>query len=409
MEKLKIGFIHPKAPSTEGTGANHSATKIISTLEQQGHSVTVYCKEKIEQKTSFDTRQLRYDGSFPNQQDEALNRTLRDRKEEFGQFDIVHSYLMQTIPALTGIDNTNTIVTLNAYGGVCPKNTLRYLNRRECGRNGVVRCAACTFHQQLTDPTDGDMGLFSRILETVYHPIRRLRRFRLLKQGERNIESIDAFQALSTHVKETYADFGFPADRIQVIPNISDKRFLVDHQSDFRPPYQLLYVGFLEKQKGVERLVPLISRLHNHGIDAEFTIVGGGTYKSKLERQIKARGLQSATDVTGHIAYESLPEIYATHDLFVYPGTWNEPFGRVFLEALAAGTPIVATDVGATKEIVDNGGKVVENSIEGLLNGIIEMIKSGNLATYSSNATISRYRQETVIEQIEQLYYNALG
>ena len=130
-----------------------------------------------------------------------------------------------------------------------------------------------------------------------------------------------------------------------------------------------------------------------------------------LEKRIEAKGLQSSIELTGHIPYNSLPKIYASHDLFVYPGIWDEPFGRVFLESLAAGTPVVATDVGATEEIIGNGGIVVENSIESLVGGVEKMLESGNLIEYSTHGrpTVHRFKREEVGRQIEQLYFDAIG
>ena len=410
-KKLKVGFIHPKAPDTEGTGANHSASMIITALKERGHDITVYCTGEVKQPTEFDTRELDYDGTFPRQADEELNRSILQLEDEFCQYDIVHSYLMRLIPSLTLLNdiNTKTIVTLNAYGGICPKNTLRYLDREECDKNGIMRCGLCTFHQGLN--MTKDIGMVHRMLQVGYHPIRKIRRLRLLKQGERDIEYIDRFHALSKHVKTTYGDFGFPQSKIKVIPNILDEDFLIQHESDFQPPYRALYVGFLGEHKGVERLIPLVSRLREQGRDIRLTIVGGGDLKMTLEKRIEAKGLQSSIELTGHIPYNSLPKIYASHDLFVYPGIWDEPFGRVFLESLAAGTPVVATDVGATEEIIGNGGIVVENSIESLVGGVEKMLESGNLIEYSTHgrSTVHRFKREEVGKQIEQLYFDAIG
>ena len=400
---MKIAFVHPNWPGNEGTGATHSASRIVSGLAERGHELTVYCAtpppEEADVNPDMTLKSLHCSG-YPYHSDHQLNRALRERIEEFDAYDITHSYLLGSIPAMGDIAErtaTTTVVTLNAYRGVCPKNDLRYLDREPCTSNGIVKCTACSI------TTSGGHDEYGH----AYRSAGRLGNLKLVRESERTADRIDGYHALSPHVKETYAGFGYPDDRISVIPNILDERFCRNGNHDFEKPYELLYVGSLDEHKGVDNLVPILDRLRQQSGSAfRLTVVGDGGLRSELERQATARGLDAAVSVPGRLPNKSLPDVFASHDLFVYPGRWDEPFGRVFLESLAAGTPVIASDVGSVEDIIGDGGVVTDGSVGALSVAIEEVCDTDTLATLSSAArrTVKAYRPETVLPEFIELY-----
>jgi glycosyltransferase involved in cell wall biosynthesis len=138
-------------------------------------------------------------------------------------------------------------------------------------------------------------------------------------------------------------------------------------------------------------------------------VVGDGPEREKMKRDANKFEVENEVRFMGHVDYADLPTVYSTHDLFIYPGTWDEPFGRVFLESLASGTPIVATDVGATEDIIQDSGLVVENSTDSLIEGVCEVIKEDRLKEYhqKTQSQIDRFRSDKVVSQFEELYYKA--
>lgn len=293
--------------------------------------------------------------------------------------------------------STATVVTLNAYRGVCPKNDLRYLDREPCTSNGLAKCSVCSI------ATSGGHDEYGR----AYRSASRLGNLKLVRESERKADRIDGYHALSPHVKETYAGFGFPAERISVIPNILDERFCFDGEPDFSEPYELLYVGSLDRHKGVDRLVPILDQLRRQSSSTfQLTVVGDGGLQSELEQQATTRGLSDAVSFTGRLPNEELPAVFASHDLFVYPGRWNEPFGRVFLESLAAGTPVVASDVGSIDDIIGDGGIVTDGSVEGFSESVARICDAETLTALSFEAkqVVEQYRPENVVPEIIELY-----
>ncbi|WP_338729859.1 glycosyltransferase family 4 protein [Haladaptatus sp. DJG-WS-42] len=397
---MKIGFIHPSWPGSEGTGATHTASQIVETLVDQGHDLTVYCTKQPPAASQKDGTKLKFlsDNKIPHT-NVALNRAIHRRLDEFDQYDIVSSYLTSLIPGMNTIGeqtSAKTLVTLNAYAGVCPKNNLRYMGTEVCDDNRLSRCLPCI------GKTSGGSDKHGR----VYRTVSRLGNYGLIKSVNPGSLSIDGFHALSGHVKQTYAGFGFPNERIAVVPNPIDESFVVPHESDFSEPYNLLYVGYLEQHKGVDMLPELMVRLDESDLDFKLTIVGDGGMRSQLEQSVLKFNLSDSVDFRGHVPYEELPSVYAHHDIFVYPGLWEEPFGRVFLEAMGAKTPVVATNVGAVDEILGTAGVVIEPTAAALAEGIISTVRSGELETLSSNARmeIERYAPKRIGDEFETLY-----
>ena len=404
---MRIAFIHPRFPSAEGTGATHSATQIVTGLADAGHNICVYCtcppKECLDAQ-GIELRYLGKNSSHPHT-DTRLNKEILDRKEELQDFEIVHSYLPRLIPSITQVGKKQgvaTVVTLNAYGGTCAKNSLLYRNKSQCHNKSTLKCLSCITSSGFKDNENGYM----------YETISELLSLRLINSGEARISNISGFHALSPHVKRSYTEFGYVDEKIEVIPNILDTRFDLPNSANFMEPFQLLYVGALKKSKGADRLIDIISRVSKQSKDCvKLTIIGDGELRTSIEEEATTKGVSEIVEIKGQVPYAKLPKIYASHDLFVYPGRWNEPFGRVFLEAMATGTPIVATDVGSVNDIVENAGIVSKQSVPDITENILDILDREKLQACSvaGRRQIKKYRISEIIPQFERLYADALG
>lgn len=401
---MEIAFIHPSSPNSEGTGATYSATRIVEGLVKNGHDVTVYCTsryDELEGNHQFKVKKLdrSLSGDPPFHPSLVLNKQIREREKELSSFDIVHSYIMTPIPAIGEIGRKNpvtTIVTLNAYNGICPKNDLLFMGSKHCKSRSVAKCTACSIASSFND----------RRNPAPHQIAHRLPRIKEIRDNYKHMDGINRFQALAPHVKDKYASFGFPSERIQVIPNILDESFLIPHDSGFEEPFNLLYIGHLIKNKGVDKIVPIIKILNNSRYTFNITIVGSGGQEEKIKKEAQKQSVENRIDLLGSIPNDRLPKLYATHDIFLYPGRWEEPFGRVFLEALAAGLPIVGANVGSIAEIVGDGGIVTNGTPSGFKNQILDLIKNKKLEPMSDAGPkqARKYKSEIIIPMIEHLY-----
>jgi phosphatidylinositol alpha-mannosyltransferase len=154
----------------------------------------------------------------------------------------------------------------------------------------------------------------------------------------------------------------FPGE-YQVIPNSID----VDHFARPAPPFpqfkdgkvNLLFVGRLEKRKGLRYLLRAYGRLKWEHPDIRLLVVGPGTPDKDSLRIMGERSLKDVV-FTGGVPYSDLPRYYHTADIFCAPAIDKESQGLVLLEAMAAGKPIVASNI-------EGYASVLQEGVQGLL------------------------------------------
>ena len=122
----------------------------------------------------------------------------------------------------------------------------------------------------------------------------------------------------------------------------------------------ILFVGRLEKRKGVSYLLEAYKRVKQEIPNSRLIIVGPGTrLRGKYEKKVKRNNLKDVVFV-GFVSYGELPRYYKTADIFCAPAIGWESFGIILLEAMAMGKPIVASNIDGYAGLVTHG-------VEGLL------------------------------------------
>jgi len=122
----------------------------------------------------------------------------------------------------------------------------------------------------------------------------------------------------------------------------------------------ILFVSRLEKRKGLNYLLEAYKQVKGEIPNSRLIIVGPGTrLRHKYEKWVRRNGVKDVVFV-GYVSYDELPRYYKTADIFCVPATGRESFGIILLEAMAAGKPIVATNIEGYAGLVADG-------VEGLL------------------------------------------
>ncbi len=175
---------------------------------------------------------------------------------------------------------------------------------------------------------------------------------RFLQGHARRLHGRIAVSAAARH----FIDRFFPGD-YKVIPNGVDiPRFeravpIARWQDGTR---NLLFVGRHEPRKGLIELLKAFRLLKKTGCDCRLLIVGTGPQEREARRYVATRRL-AGVEFLGRVTDAEKAQLFRTADVFVSPATGGESFGIVLLEAMAAGAPIVASDIHGYKGVVRRG------------------------------------------------------
>jgi len=162
---------------------------------------------------------------------------------------------------------------------------------------------------------------------------------------------------------EVHHILSVPYDKMDVIPNgIRSEKFAFEfpqqERATFRAHFALpdqpliLFVGRMVREKGIHVLLQAMPLVKAYVPNAKLVIVGGG-WRAHLEAFTRFLRMESSVCFTGFIPDEELLRLYRVVDVAVYPSLY-EPFGIVALEAMAAGVPVVVSDAGGLKEVVQH-------------------------------------------------------
>ena len=154
-------------------------------------------------------------------------------------------------------------------------------------------------------------------------------------------------------------------ERISVIPcGVDLERFHPGEQEDGRIPAGLgnaplvLYVGRIEPLKGVDLLISAFAQVTGAGVPPHLLVVGGDDQSGDAIRELRglaaALGIAERVTFAGSVPHDELPMYYRLADVCVVP-SFYESFGLVAVEALASGTPVVASRVGGLTTTIRDG------------------------------------------------------
>src|SRR3972149_2765009 len=203
----------------------------------------------------------------------------------------------------------------------------------------------------------------------------------------------------------------FPGD-YQIIPNGVD----LDQFAGAEPFEELrdgtiniLFVGRFEERKGLIHLLKAYHRLRKRHVDARLLIIGSGPKQREYRRYV---GLRQIRDVEflGRAPEDAKAPYFASADIFCAPATGQESFGIVLLEAMAAGVPIVASDIHGYKNVVQRGvqGLLVEprnhRALAAALYGLAPAADLRHRMGEAGRARAPEYSWDRVTEQIVEFY-----
>ena len=172
----------------------------------------------------------------------------------------------------------------------------------------------------------------------------------------------------------------------------------------------IAFIGRLSEEKGVQNFIKAIALIYNENSKCKFMIGGDGALLVKIENYLKEHNLCNEVELSGWIPHEKLPEYLNQLKLIVIP-SYTEGIPNIMLEAMACGTPVLATVVGAIPDIIKDGetGFLLENnSPEYIAESVLNILNmpDNKLELISDNGrkfVEDEYAYENAIERWERI------
>lgn len=402
---MKIGMVTHEYPPNIRGGCGISCELLVRNLRKKGIYVDVFVFDK-ERSTIYSEMGNTYYFEIMSNLPHILNlTTLLKLKIPKKKYDLIHVYGVTQIPVLKILQvfhHTPVVATLNGFEEACFDYST-WMSKK---------CKTCTVIENY---------------HCIYNMNNKLNRPKILvpfKFLYFNIQRyfskrIDDYIALSDSMKEIYISAGFPEDKITVIPNMIDPNFIqlvnnskTEKYSESNGRNVVLYIGNLNKTKGVDTLINSFSKISKNNV--ELWIVGTGIHEKQFKDMADKSPMRENIKFFGFVEYKKLPDFYKAADVFVHPGIWPEPFGRTILEAMICKLPVITSNVGAPPKIVGDSGLIYEIGDLDALTQWLEQILSDEeqrirLAKSSFEKVISKYSFENIVNEIIISYKTISG
>jgi glycosyltransferase involved in cell wall biosynthesis len=168
---------------------------------------------------------------------------------------------------------------------------------------------------------------------------------------------LDVVWVNSEDYRKSWADRGIPAERLRILPRGLDIDLFRPTRRD--PNFwksrglrdgelAMLFVGRMSKEKNLDVIVAVAKQLAAWNLPVRPVFVGDGPYLAEMKK------LLPDAIFTGYLRGLDLAIAYASSDLFVFPST-TDTFGNVVLEAHACALPVIVSDVGGPRDLIDDG------------------------------------------------------
>jgi N-acetyl-alpha-D-glucosaminyl L-malate synthase BshA len=218
--------------------------------------------------------------------------------------------------------------------------------------------------------------------------------------------------------EETVRDFGVPRDRIRVIPNFIDtKRYDRDrqpcHRTTLAPGGEklVMHVSNFRPVKRVTDVIDVFAGLAKH-VRARLIMVGDGPERPRAMERAEELGIDRQVTFLGKHA--SVDELLRCCDLFLLPSE-SESFGLAALEAMACGSPVVASRIGGLPEVVEEGvaGHLLSvGDVEGMVDAAATILSDNavwqRMSAAARQVAVERFDAERVVPVYESYYREIL-
>lgn len=299
----------------------------LPTYERK-NEVKIYRRLKTGKSPNNILSNLKRSFYFPNSIVKEVKKLCEKEK-----FDLIHFIGISCIAAnkLKKL-NMPLVTTIESYPSLCPKGDRIYHGKKECRTH-------CSLRKFVTCQEKCDeIGKTQNKWFIKYNPFSIGYIYWFHKRIKKSLAHCNII-AISKYLQFLLEKHGFPSI---VIPNMINKDDFVKGKIKNKEK-KILYLGSLTRFKGPQVILDAVRSLPVH-ID----FYGDGPLKNKLKEKIKEGNFNAK--IHDPVPYKEIPNLYNKADLVIFPSLWPEPFGRISIEALAAKTPILGSNIGGIRE-----------------------------------------------------------
>jgi glycosyltransferase involved in cell wall biosynthesis len=210
---------------------------------------------------------------------------------------------------------------------------------------------------------------------------------------------LDSVFVNSEEYRRSWIARGVAPEKLKILPRGLDTTlFSPEHRDpafwqkfgEHNGAVHLLYVGRISKEKDLDVLAQAYRQLRDEGLPIQLYLVGDGPYLQALHEAMPE------AIFTGYLRGKELAAAYASADVFVFPST-TDTFGNVVIEAQASGVPVIVSDTGGPKELVEenvNGVVTKSHDVEDLARAIRDLVNNKR-----KRHQMSRQARQAVIDR----------
>ncbi len=175
-------------------------------------------------------------------------------------------------------------------------------------------------------------------------------------------------------------------------------------------PFTIGYIGRIVPEKGIDILLRAAAQLDG---DWRLRLVGGGSARGAMQALAQALAVGDRVTFAGQLPSAELPAEYHKIDVLVLPSltrpNWKEQFGRVLVEAMASGVPVIGSDSGAIPGVIGAAGRIVpEGDVEALARALRDLRdqpdKSSELSEQGRARFLAHFTHERIAEATVAVY-----
>jgi glycosyltransferase involved in cell wall biosynthesis len=205
------------------------------------------------------------------------------------------------------------------------------------------------------------------------------------------------------------------ADDIPVISTVVGNPYsdtVFRHHPEIPRDRELVYLGRLVSDKGVDLLIHSLVDLRKLGIFPRLTIIGSGSEEAALRRMATEMGVHEQIEFAGSKGPHDVARLLNAHQILVVPSLWPEPFGIVALEGLGSGCAVIAAKGGGLPEVVGPCGVLFEmgnrRALTQALHTLLTKPEARNKLLEHAEEHLDQFKAATIASRYLQVFERAI-